>query len=424
MKRFRQLGSRGDTIIEVLIVLAVLGLALTMSYATANRGLQQSRNADEHSQALGTLTSQVELVRKAVSDETNVFITGQPFCMKPDGTPVTGFSSGAGVADPKTDNLAGYPAACHSGNFYNESITYDNATGTFTFRVHWDGQGNLGSQQELMTYRIHALTPTGSSGVPLSSSPARILVVVESIKQTNINVAPTCSTPSPTIGTPSGESSIKLQQQNGGGGAQDQTTTNSVAIYDSSNGVVEGGTYKAHMNSAPAGFTPCAVESGQVTAAGGTDTTIKMRVAPVCHLATAVGPPYVHYSWQNVFIGFYSDTPVYAHYSTAKNHVGPDWGPFGPATPSKGPPNPRYGIPTTTPVLQQWETSHWGYGPVIAEYDQYSPGSTWFNRFEWIPYVVGWWSDTPAYNHFQWQWLPTPPGVPYGDPYTYQSCPT
>ncbi|HXE10132.1 MAG TPA: hypothetical protein VN554_01775, partial [Verrucomicrobiae bacterium] len=57
--RPKKLDATGDTIIEVLIVLAVLGLSLSISYATANKGLQQSRNAQEHSAALGIIDSQV-----------------------------------------------------------------------------------------------------------------------------------------------------------------------------------------------------------------------------------------------------------------------------------------------------------------------------------------------------------------------------
>ena len=40
---------RGDTIIEVLIVLAVLGLAIGITYATANRSILNARQAQESS---------------------------------------------------------------------------------------------------------------------------------------------------------------------------------------------------------------------------------------------------------------------------------------------------------------------------------------------------------------------------------------
>ncbi len=51
---------RGDTIVEVMIVLAVLGLAIGISYATANRSLLNARQAQENSQATEIAQSQIE----------------------------------------------------------------------------------------------------------------------------------------------------------------------------------------------------------------------------------------------------------------------------------------------------------------------------------------------------------------------------
>lgn len=50
----------GDTIVEVMVVLAVLGLAIGISYATANRSLFNARQAQENSQATTVAQSQVE----------------------------------------------------------------------------------------------------------------------------------------------------------------------------------------------------------------------------------------------------------------------------------------------------------------------------------------------------------------------------
>lgn len=58
IKQNRQ--QRGDTIIEVMIVLAVLGLAIGIAYATANRSLLNARQAQENSQATAAAQSQVE----------------------------------------------------------------------------------------------------------------------------------------------------------------------------------------------------------------------------------------------------------------------------------------------------------------------------------------------------------------------------
>jgi len=63
MLKRNRLGETGDTIIEVLIVLAVLGLAIGISYATANRSLLDVRGAQESAQATSYLQTQIEAFR-------------------------------------------------------------------------------------------------------------------------------------------------------------------------------------------------------------------------------------------------------------------------------------------------------------------------------------------------------------------------
>src|SRR5665811_1867624 len=136
MKRLKIHNSAGDTIVEVMIVLAVLGLAFAIAYATASHGLIQSRNAEEHSEALGIINSQVELVRSAVAQQTDPAITSS-FCI-PDPTKPTNIhpfaSSPLSYTVPPSataDSASGYlhygssaPAGCISNIFYHESITY------------------------------------------------------------------------------------------------------------------------------------------------------------------------------------------------------------------------------------------------------------------------------------------------------------
>ena len=55
-------GQRGDTIVEVMIVLAVIGLALGIAYSTANRSLLNARQAQENSAATSVAQTQVERI--------------------------------------------------------------------------------------------------------------------------------------------------------------------------------------------------------------------------------------------------------------------------------------------------------------------------------------------------------------------------
>lgn len=178
MKHMKKLNQTGDTIIEVMMVLAILSMSFGISYATANRGLGQSLNAEQHSEALGLLEGQVEQLRSAVS-------SGQTppngyFCMV--GTTPTSlpgsFTSQDATSDI-VDSQGGYTEYGHvcqlSSNYYvsiteafpvnSNGATYSYKTpvpcvsgtcseSSFTFMIRWDGTGTQGPQQESLTYRI------------------------------------------------------------------------------------------------------------------------------------------------------------------------------------------------------------------------------------------------------------------------------
>jgi prepilin-type N-terminal cleavage/methylation domain-containing protein len=54
---------RGDTIIEVMIALAILGFAIGLSYVTANRSILAAEQAQESSTASELLQGQIEAIR-------------------------------------------------------------------------------------------------------------------------------------------------------------------------------------------------------------------------------------------------------------------------------------------------------------------------------------------------------------------------
>ncbi len=159
IKRLKLGNSSGDTIVEVLIVLAVLSLAFTISYATASQALTKTRNAEEHSEALGLLNSQVELVRKAVYEEPPVTLPPtEPFCMIIASPPYKKITLPANI-----DDLESYPIECQKNDFYRLSIVYSVVSNngvsspSYNLRVRWDGPGGLGRQQEQITYRVRPL---------------------------------------------------------------------------------------------------------------------------------------------------------------------------------------------------------------------------------------------------------------------------
>ena len=146
MLAMRPVNSRGDTIVEVMIALSLLAFALTTSYSTVTRSLQTARNAQEHSEALQFLNSQVELARADVADAA-LFNPIGTFCMNTSANRVI-------VTDPAcTVGVEGFYKMSDS---YNKSITAGGITqDIFTFTVTWPGVGQLGQQHEEISYKIH-----------------------------------------------------------------------------------------------------------------------------------------------------------------------------------------------------------------------------------------------------------------------------
>ena len=61
--KIKQLHQRGDTIVEVLFALIVIGIILTGGYSVVTRSILDEQDAQEHSYALGLVQSQIEQLR-------------------------------------------------------------------------------------------------------------------------------------------------------------------------------------------------------------------------------------------------------------------------------------------------------------------------------------------------------------------------
>lgn len=151
-----KLKQRGDTIVEVMIVLAVLGLAISICYATANRSLLNTRQAQENAEATELLRGQIEALRTvACSLATDpschrpaaIITIGQSFCLeiKPDGTYQT-------KVIPAPDN----GTLCNKGSVpYHMYIKLtDASSGTYTATAIWDSIQGGGKDTVTLTYRL------------------------------------------------------------------------------------------------------------------------------------------------------------------------------------------------------------------------------------------------------------------------------
>ena len=79
MRMIRVAAQAGDTIIEVLIAIAVVSFVLVTAYATTNHSILATQNTQERSQALQLAQSQIEFLRSTPLSANNCFdSTGTP----------------------------------------------------------------------------------------------------------------------------------------------------------------------------------------------------------------------------------------------------------------------------------------------------------------------------------------------------------
>ena len=144
-----RLNNRGDTIVEVMVVLAVLGLAIGICYATANRSLQNARQAQENSEASQLLIQQIEYLRTM----SGIFASTNPFC-------IYNASLYPLINSPPKplSDYSVYPPQCIN-SFYHVAVQYEGAsptsTDTFQLSAYWDDVSGQGQDTVTMFYRVH-----------------------------------------------------------------------------------------------------------------------------------------------------------------------------------------------------------------------------------------------------------------------------
>jgi Tfp pilus assembly protein PilV len=145
--RLRSLTERGDTVVEVLISIAVVSLILGGAFVTSNRNLQSTRDAEERSNALKITEAQVEQIRYKASNDPNVIFgpsTPASFCIS--GTAALdsshAFCSVNASGGLATDEPAYRMAITRSGN-------------TFTITTSWTKVGSDQQNNVQLKYRVY-----------------------------------------------------------------------------------------------------------------------------------------------------------------------------------------------------------------------------------------------------------------------------
>lgn len=175
----RLLNDRGDTIAEVLIVVAIISSILLGAFTVTQRSVKTVRDSQEYAEGLNLLQGQVELVRdnalKAADTQSGVFSDSTPyFCINASTTPATIQKLNGLTTLPslESDNFASYQSACGNINGrYNVAVHYNRSSNVFEFHQRWDSVN--GSRQQInLSYRIYPGQPTAAATMPTGGAPA------------------------------------------------------------------------------------------------------------------------------------------------------------------------------------------------------------------------------------------------------------
>lgn len=148
--RFTHRPQAGDTIVEVLICIAVISAILTGAFVVSNHSSQSVRDSEEHAQALQYLQGQIEQLRADVATK-NYSSLQSAFCYQASGV----------YTIPITD------PGCTQGTFY--ALQIQKIAGpagginpvpmaTFMAQVKWDSISG-GTDQEQLYYRTQVAGP-------------------------------------------------------------------------------------------------------------------------------------------------------------------------------------------------------------------------------------------------------------------------
>lgn len=147
---------QGDTIVEVLIAIAILGVVLAIAFSTMNRNIAVMRTNQERTEAAKIAQGQLESL-KILSGANPTALgsqAGNPFCLV--GTTIQPQSSGVPAADAESDDFSLYNASCRN-NFYNFVVRRDAADATnrtYEVMVRWDAISTETRQEVRMYYKV------------------------------------------------------------------------------------------------------------------------------------------------------------------------------------------------------------------------------------------------------------------------------
>ena len=144
--KLRRWDQVGDTMVEVLVAMAVVSMILGGAYVTSNKSLLMTRDAQEHVQALKLADAQLELL--SAQPPSSAIRFGGAFCYGPAPT----YTAQSVVTTNCTLTTKGSLAPIGFQPAYSVKINYD-ANQLYTVQVAWTSVTGQGSGQVTMFYR-------------------------------------------------------------------------------------------------------------------------------------------------------------------------------------------------------------------------------------------------------------------------------
>jgi type II secretory pathway pseudopilin PulG len=159
----KRVGEAGDTIIEVLLSMAVLAIVAASAYATSTRSFHAGLNAQDRDQALSYAQQQLELLKNADgSSAIGTFqINSSPFCIDP--------AHPTSRQDIPTSSEGCVPPGTGQNSPYTLSTKYDSSIKTFTTTVKWTSAENR-PQQLIVHYKVSNSYVSCTSSQPCGSA--------------------------------------------------------------------------------------------------------------------------------------------------------------------------------------------------------------------------------------------------------------
>jgi prepilin-type N-terminal cleavage/methylation domain-containing protein len=122
-----RLRQAGDTIVEVLIAIAVISLVLAGAYATVHKSTAIMQNTQERGQAQKYVEQQIELMREYYSANKASYLAASDWCIGPTGSVNAG--NPCTMPDPAAYKIVINSVAATPGTF-EISAKWDSLTGT------------------------------------------------------------------------------------------------------------------------------------------------------------------------------------------------------------------------------------------------------------------------------------------------------